>query len=593
MTPNFSTSVSVFAVLVSCLVFSATASFTEEDLIADAGDLGRIKGVNLTSVSQAINGTGRPFIAFRGMRYAEAPIGARRFLPSVRATGRLNATGDYEARGAGLPCIQPGINPPWISEDCLTINVYTPKPYNGNDTDLLPVIFYIHGGSFTIGEGNRFNGNRMMNRDVVHVTFNYRLGVLGFFTMNTETSPGNAAMYDMINALDWTRDYIRYFGGDPNKITIAGQSSGAVAVTHLLVSPMATGKFQGAIAGSGSALAAWGTTESHMPGSLAIAALSGCFNATATPLPNITAIEECMRINATAADLVAALYIYQRAERKEARLGFDVISPIVQSFVAQNASFVKFLPEHPKKVFEEGRQADVPLMMGIPNEYGVYDSIAKIYLGDERKSGNFSEMYPGFIDLFSVFFFKASAYQTALYQSKINNNTYWYSFDFQGRQTVWNSLFPGEVPPFRGGITHGDDMIYLFYIAFGAFDADEFAVSNRMLDYWANFATTGNPTPASSSMTPWAHLTIGEERFVSIGKDTVEQAYYDDSWSGAGWEVVPPTEPTTTVTPTETPHRQLQRRVHQSLAAVQTQVQSHHQQHLPRQMEPLQFRTSS
>ncbi|CAL8069287.1 unnamed protein product [Orchesella dallaii] len=434
---------SIYIVLVSCLVFSAHASFTEEDLIADAGELGRIKGVNLTTVAQSINGPVTPFIAFRGMRYAESTI-ERRFLPSIRATGRLNDTGDiYDASSAGLPCMQPPVHN-WMSEDCLTINVYTPKPYKGNDSDLLPVIFFIHGGSFTIGEGNRFNGNRMMNRDVVLVSFNYRLGVLGFFTLNNEDTPGNAAMYDIVNALEWTRDYIRYFGGDPNKITIAGQSSGAVAVTHLLVSPLSRGLFQGAIANSGTALAAWGTTENSMQGSLAIAELSGCYNSSSTMPIDTAVIAECMRTTATTTTLVTALYTYQLMERSQARLGFDVVSPIVQSFDA-STSFQKFLPEHPQQVFQEGRQADVPLMMGttrhdgsyvlgeyynkylkvnnliedaeylaqesvaqilaslgIPNEYGVYDSIAKIYLGDSRKTGNFSEMYPGFMDVIII-----------------------------------------------------------------------------------------------------------------------------------------------------------------------------------------------
>ncbi len=96
------------------------------------------------------------------------------------------------------------------------------QPYKGNDSELLPVIFYIHGGAFTVGSGNAYNGKRLMNKDVVLVNFNYRLGVLGFFSLQTEDVPGNAALYDIINALKWTNEFIKYFNGDPNRITIAG-----------------------------------------------------------------------------------------------------------------------------------------------------------------------------------------------------------------------------------------------------------------------------------------------------------------------------------------------------------------------------------
>lgn len=87
------------------------------------------------------------------------------------------------------------------------------------------MIVNIHGGAFTIGQGSLYNGARLLNRDVVVVTFNYRLGLLGFYSLMNEDVPGNAAMYDTINALNWVKDNIRYFGGDPNRVTITGKLS--------------------------------------------------------------------------------------------------------------------------------------------------------------------------------------------------------------------------------------------------------------------------------------------------------------------------------------------------------------------------------
>ncbi|CAL8069288.1 unnamed protein product [Orchesella dallaii] len=448
--------------------------------------------------------------------------------PSVRTRGRLNATGDiYRATSAGFPCVQPGVPPEWVSEDCLTINVYTPNPKASkeNDGKLLPVIFFIHGGSFTFGQGSTYDGGRLLNKDVVLVTFNYRLGILGFFGFNKENAPGNLAMYDIVHALQWVRDYIPYFGGDPNSITITGQSAGAVAVTHLLVSPMGRGLFHRVISQSGTALAIWGTAQNSIEAHLRIAELSGCYNSSgshdSSDIDSIVVekIMECMEI-IPHPKLVEVLSTYIAFERRQGRLGFDVISPTIQSFNA-SPSFQKFLLEHPKRVFEEGRQANVPLLIGVTkndgsyvfgefynycwkdnkvlnrirNEYGVYefyDFITKNYLENFRKRSSFALLCPVLTDLFSVSFFKASAYYTALYHSRISNETYWYSFDFKGRQTIWSILFQNELPPFKGGITHGDDLIYLFQFPGIPFDDDEQVVSNRMVDYWVNFAYYGH-----------------------------------------------------------------------------------------------------
>lgn len=106
------------------------------------------------------------------------------------------------------------------------------------------VMFWIHGGGFYLGSGNAevYGPDYLVAEDVLLVTINYRLGALGFLCIGTEDAPGNAGLKDMVMALEWTRRNIAFFGGDPNRITIFGESAGAAAVQYLMLSPLARGK---------------------------------------------------------------------------------------------------------------------------------------------------------------------------------------------------------------------------------------------------------------------------------------------------------------------------------------------------------------
>ncbi|GKT95471.1 alpha/beta hydrolase [Colletotrichum tofieldiae] len=164
---------------------------------------------------------------FQGMRFATK---TERFAyPRMYRGSGGNAT----ALEFGSPCYQ-GFG----SEDCHYLNVYTPHlPRNRRiDDGLRPVMFWIHGGALTGGFGN-----------VVVVTINYRLGTLGYLALDDGETNGNFGLADQILALDWVREHIRDFGGDPNKITIFGQSAGAASVRAMMASPKASGKFAAAI----------------------------------------------------------------------------------------------------------------------------------------------------------------------------------------------------------------------------------------------------------------------------------------------------------------------------------------------------------
>ncbi|KAF9961290.1 hypothetical protein BGZ72_004211 [Mortierella alpina] len=192
---------------------------------------------------------------FQGIRYAKAPVGSLRFAaPSPISTSWLNAV---DATVPGNKCPQLG-DAPGGNEDCLFLNVFTPK-VNADAKGLLPVMFYLHGGSFTTGTGSdpAFNPANMASRgQVVVVSINYRLGLLGFLErvdagISRSTLPGNQGVRDMLVALKWVQSHIASFGGDASKVTIFGESAGGHAVRTLLSMPAATkGLFRAAISQS-------------------------------------------------------------------------------------------------------------------------------------------------------------------------------------------------------------------------------------------------------------------------------------------------------------------------------------------------------
>ncbi|KAF9282912.1 hypothetical protein BGZ88_010789 [Linnemannia elongata] len=192
---------------------------------------------------------------FQGIRYAQAPVGNLRFAAPVPVTTKwLNAV---DAIAPGNKCPQLG-DLPGGNEDCLFLNVFTPV-LNAENKNLLPVMFYLHGGAFITGTGSdpAFNAANMASRgQVVVVTINYRLGLLGFLErvdagISRSTLPGNQSVRDMLVALKWVQDHIASFGGDKTKVTIFGASAGGTAVRTLLSMPAATkGLFRAAISQS-------------------------------------------------------------------------------------------------------------------------------------------------------------------------------------------------------------------------------------------------------------------------------------------------------------------------------------------------------
>ena len=214
--------------------------------------LGKIKGASRRSK------LGKTFFSFKGIPYAQPPIGDLRFAKPVPIAAWTNIL-DLSRNKESPACWQ--VNPLFPEsdsrflmkgqEDCLYLNVYTHKLPDDDNVLSLPVIFWIHGGAFTVecNDSRMYGPDLLLEHDVVLVTINYRLGPLGFLALGKEG--GNQGMHDQVTALKWVQNHISAFGGDPNNVTIMGESAGGMSCMLHLVSPLSQGLFHKVIALSG------------------------------------------------------------------------------------------------------------------------------------------------------------------------------------------------------------------------------------------------------------------------------------------------------------------------------------------------------
>lgn len=191
--------------------------------------------------------------SFKGIPYAAPPVGALRWHPPQAP---LAFNGMLQATAYGAACLAaPPANSPAQSEDCLTLNVWTPAPFTGAAK---PVMVFLHGGGFEFGSGASptYDGSVLATKDVVVVTINYRLGVFGFLAHpSLDAEAGGSGAYglqDQQAVLRWVQQNIANFGGDPSNVTLFGESAGAHAVGILMASPLSPGLFSKAILQSGS-----------------------------------------------------------------------------------------------------------------------------------------------------------------------------------------------------------------------------------------------------------------------------------------------------------------------------------------------------
>ncbi|XP_063834375.1 juvenile hormone esterase-like [Ostrinia nubilalis] len=307
---------------------------------------------------------GAKYASFRGMQYGTQPLGELRFkelLPPPSFDGLFNAT------EAGPICAQVDVlytpnnlvAPLSSGEDCIRINVHVPYDYlpainaTSNSSNLLPVMFWIHGGAFSYGSGDAdvHGPEYLMTKNVILVTINYRLHVFGFLSLDNEYIPGNNGLRDCITALKWVQSNIRNFGGDPARVTISGESAGAV-MTHLLsISNATQGLFQRAIALSGQAIASfYSYSQSYVK----------LINAIFLPAAGINPLQTPRKIYE---DLVAAPLENLLRGNKVLLDFFGIVSfaPVIEK---PQPNFTTVIPASPEDLLNAGAGKNYPLWIG-------------------------------------------------------------------------------------------------------------------------------------------------------------------------------------------------------------------------------------
>ena len=295
------------------------------------------------------------FYAFRGIPYAEAPVGDFRFAAPKPYSTKWN--GKKEFKNYGEVCAQydhlgydfKG------SEDCLTLNVFLPKSV-ANSVNKVPVIFFIHGGAFMFGSAKFYLPEIIMKaQNMILVTVNYRLGILGFLSTEDEVIPGNFGMKDQVEALRWVQRNIEVFNGDSDKVTIVGYSAGGASVQLHYMSPLTDGLFNNGISHSGVAINPWVMQENSREKAHQIAAYTNCPE-------DHQQLLTCLR-EKPAEDLVMLAKHFQS-------FLYNPFSPF--GVVVESPSKTAFLTDHPMDLLEKGNFKKLPWLLSQTQDEGLY-----------------------------------------------------------------------------------------------------------------------------------------------------------------------------------------------------------------------------
>ncbi|HEV2137144.1 MAG TPA: carboxylesterase family protein [Terracidiphilus sp.] len=459
--------------------------------------------------------------AFLGIPYAAPPVGDLRWRPPA---GPQRWSGVRDATRYGHRCMQGHQFKDMIfqdsgpSEDCLFLNVFTPaKAKRGKK---LPVMFWIHGGGYQAGSASepRHDGDYLPRKGVVLVTINYRLGVFGFFATpglakEGDGAAGNYGLMDMVAALKWVHANIREFGGDPDNVTIFGESAGSFAVSTLMAATPAQPYFQKAIGESGGAM------NVGAPGTFTLEEVEDHDQAWMESLDAKTLAEQ--RALSAQAVLDAAL-----------KRGAPRFSPVVDG---------KLLNEPVAATYAAGRQAHIPLLAGWNQDESTilsegmtaekWRKFAQDHFKD--RAAEFLRLFPGDTDDEAVQ--SAIAYDSARF---IALGT-WVWIEAQrktGGAPVYRYHFELPAPPSKfhlGGVTfHSDDIEYVFGTLGTRPGSDwrpeDLRMSDVMMTYWTNFAKDGNPNgPGAPDWPPSGDddLVIHLNKVIAVGPSSVRAQY--------------------------------------------------------------------
>ncbi len=436
---------------------------------------------------------------FKGMPFAAPPVGDLRWKPPQPAA---SWEGVRKATEFGARCLQARVYDDMIfrdenSEDCLYLNVWTPAK---SETDRLPVMVWIYGGGFSSGSASepRQDGERLAGKGVVVVSFNYRVGIFGFFSHpeltaeSPEHASGNYGLLDQVAALQWVKDNIAAFGGDPGNVTIFGESAGSFAVSAMMATPLARGLFQRAIGESGAFFSA------------------GPVGLGAMPLP---ASEQA---GATFAKSIGA----ESLAVLRAKSGEEVLKAVREAKAQFRPNIDGYLfTKSAREIFANGEQSKVPLLAG----WNADEIRGGIILSDPKPTAQsfvaqtrqrFGEHADAILAAYPAATDEEALESAAALGSDvfIGFSTWkWLEMHGQtGQSPLYRYSFDRKIPvpadfKINGkaatakdvGARHAGEIEYVFgqldSVPKVTWETSDRALSDLMMTYWSNFAKAGDP----------------------------------------------------------------------------------------------------
>jgi para-nitrobenzyl esterase len=493
---------------------SATATGAAAD--APAGRLVEVDGGRIAGIPPS---PGDQVWVYQGIPYAAPPVGDRRWRAPQAVTPWTDVK---EATTAPPACMQTrrpddsfyGQIVERMSEDCLYLNVWTAAAKNAR----APVMVWIHGGGLTSGHGLEatYDGAALARRGVVLVTINYRLGPFGYLSHpllaaeSEHTASGNYGILDQIAALQWVQRNIARFGGNPDRVTIFGESAGSWSVHHLVASPLAKGLFHGAIGQSGGAFGAFGgaypKAQAEAAGVRFVRALLGDTEPT----------QAAMR--AASGDAVLAVPLAPGSR----------LSPNIDGWV---------FPDSIRQIFADGQQNPVPVIVGSTADEGSsLGALAGGPVSPDVFRANARKTYGSLAKQFLSLYPAATADDAMGSQiAAFTDQHFGWEMRTWARMTATRGIpvyayFFSRVAPgpdaARLGAFHAGEIIYVFDnlgkspypYANRAYDDTDRRLSRQMASYWVNFAATGNPN--GDGLPAWPAYTQEQDESLEFG-DTV------------------------------------------------------------------------
>ncbi|XP_030043211.1 acetylcholinesterase isoform X3 [Microcaecilia unicolor] len=516
------------AFLLSATLISAQS---DRELVVDTKS-GKVQGIRIPVLSGYIS-------AFLGIPFAEPPLGNKRFQrpePKESWSGTLDATLYPKACYQYVDTLYPGFpgtemwNPNReMSEDCLYLNIWAPSPRPQSAT----VLVWIYGGGFYSGSSTLdvYDGKYLSYvENIVVVSMNYRVGAFGFLAVpGSKEAPGNVGLLDQRLALQWIQNNIHFFGGNPDAVTIFGESAGAVSVGMHLLSPSSRSLFTRAIMQSGAPNGPWAVltlTEGHRRATF-LGNLLGCDG------NDDSELVDCLRTKQP----------QELIDKEWSVLPYNCIFrfpfvPVIDG---------DFFPDTPEGMLNMGNFKETELLVGVNQDEGSYflvygvpgfskdnDSLItrEDFLGgvkmaiphandiameavilqytdwmDENNGLKNREAMDDIVGDQNVI---CPSMQFATKFAEYSNKVYMYLFDHRASNLVW---------PEWMGVPHGYEIEFVFGLPLDKtlnYTPEEEELSRQIMHYWANFARTGNPNDPEDQERDWPAYTAGEQRYVTL-----------------------------------------------------------------------------